>query len=119
MKYPNISIACNFFLLIFLIVSCNEQVEKIVRIPAQQINISQSSIIPIPASLAETNSSLAITPKTKIFVDTTSTDLHRVGEYLRDFLNDSIQIPTLPRDSVAWYFMLIIKSFIIFKNFSR
>ncbi len=76
-----------------VLISCNnKKVEEIVRIPPEQINISNNSIIPIPVSVIATNSSLALTPRTRIYVDTTSGELYKIAEFLRDFLHDSIKI---------------------------
>lgn len=76
-----------------LLISCNEKkVEEVVRIPPMQIDISNNSIIPIPESVKATNSSLALTRNTRIFVDTTSGELHKVAEFLGGFINDSIKV---------------------------
>ena len=76
-----------------VLISCNnKKVEEIVRIPPEQIDISNNSIIPIPVSVIATNSSLALTPRTRIYVDTTSGELYKIAEFLRDFLHDSIKI---------------------------
>lgn len=87
-----LSIVFKLYFTIFIFISCQEKTKEIIRIPPQSIDISQNSIIPFPVSLVASNSSIAITPRTKIFVDTTSADLYKVGEYLGHFLNDSIEV---------------------------
>src|SRR5690606_33849046 len=79
-------------LFLAMFTSCKEKEEKeVVRIPPIQIDISNHSIIPMPVSVNATNSSLALTPNTKIFVDTTSGELYKVANFFKDFLNDSIE----------------------------
>ncbi|UOB17170.1 beta-N-acetylhexosaminidase [Abyssalbus ytuae] len=80
----------SFFLLLNL--SACKKEKAVIKIPPQPIDISLTSIIPVPVSLEASNSSLAITPGTTIFVDSTSKELYAIGKLLKSYLSDSIHV---------------------------